>query len=65
MMSTPMSAPKRRPAAMHTRMRGGPPADWNMELKCEVGAESVELDVVDMLEGVGGGGQEQGAMRML
>ena len=32
-----MKAPRSRPAAMHTRMSGGPPGDWKMEEKPLVG----------------------------
>ena len=33
MRRTPVKAPRRRPAAMQTRMSGGPPGDWKMEEK--------------------------------
>lgn len=32
-----MNAPRRSPAAMQTRMSGGPPGDWKMEEKPPVG----------------------------
>lgn len=39
MRRTPMKAPRRSPAAMHTRISGGPPGDWKIEPKPEFGDE--------------------------
>lgn len=46
-----MKAPSSRPAAMHTRMSGGPPGDWKMEEKPLVGegGEGVNVGVNDGL----------------
>lgn len=50
MRNMPTKAPNRRPAAIHTRIRGGPPADWKSDVKPEVGgivvAAETELVVV-------------------
>lgn len=58
MRNMPTKAPNRSPAAMHTRMRGGPPADWKSDEKPDAGALDVEAgadaDGEDILESVGG-----------
>ena len=50
-----MKAPRRRPAAIQTRMSGGPPGDWKMEEKpgfcVGPGVPVEELDVVDDILG--------------
>ena len=49
-----MKAPSSRPAAMHTRMSGGPPGDWKMEEKPFVGDGGEGGGPVNEKDGFGG-----------